>query len=296
MVYVLENPTDEEIKRGHAQWGFNGQKVPFRHNGINLEAYKNVDAMDNSYISAHVRDRKPHLFLQRIMPRTVEDASKILFNLIPIDAVDYWAIIDPLRGTSASMIVGLRHQVSVNSLDGNILYEMVRVPEDDAAEFNHLPYQTPPNFLMEGEAKNLARPARNPVRGWNTRPTPVSSMTDNEDILKRLAEVERGLAEQQSQTLVVRSAISNQQTAMTQESALRQHLQSAYHAIKSKFDQVEERQLAMETKTSQEFLQLQRQMSECQGFGPLLHVILGEIQGLKKQRNDRQDMDTENEL
>jgi hypothetical protein len=111
-------------------------------------------------------------------------------------------------------------------------------------------------------------------------------MTDNEDILRRIVALENGLAEQQSQTIVVRST-------MTQETALRQHLQSAYQVIKTKFDQVEQRQQALETKAGMEFSQLQQQLNESQN---LLHAILGEIQGSKKKRNDRREENDNYEL
>jgi len=288
VVYVLENATDGEIKRGHDLMGFTGPRLPFRHCGIKLEAYKSVEATDHAHISSHIKERKPHLLFQRLMPRTVNDTLKILFNLIPVEAIEYWAIIDPLRGTTASVIVGLRHQVTAESLDGNLLYELVRTPEDDVSEFSNLPHQAPPEFLYGDDHRNPVRTTRNPGRGWQPPATPasVSSMTDNEDILRRIVALENGLAEQQSQTIVVRST-------MTQETALRQHLQSAYQVIKTKFDQVEQRQQALETKAGMEFSQLQQQLNESQN---LLHAILGEIQGSKKKRNDRREENDNYEL
>jgi hypothetical protein len=302
VVYTLGNATDAEIKRGHDLMGFNGPRIQFNHHGIKLEAYKSVEATDNAFISPHIKERKPHLLLQRLMPRTVDETVRLLFHLIPVEAIDYWAIIDPLRGATASMIVGLRHQIDSTSLDGNILYEMVRTPEDDVSEFHHLPHQVPPEFLYgsEASAKSVRNPSRgsvNPGRGWGPPNVTVSSMTDNEDLTRRiealekgLAEQQKGLAEQQSQTMVVRSTVS-------QESALRQQLQTAYQAIRTKFDQVEQRQQTLETKASQEFSMLQRQLAESQGaLQGVLHSILGEIQGMKKQSNDRLDMSADNEL
>jgi hypothetical protein len=80
-------------------------------------------------------------------------------------------------------------------------------------------------------------------------------------------------------------------STVTQETVLRQQLQSAFHAIKSKFDQVEDRQQALEAKAGQEFSMLQRQMAESQA---VLHAILGELK--KQQRNDRQSEDADYEL
>jgi len=290
VVYVLENASDMEVKKGHDLMGFTGPRFPFNHNGIRLEAYKNVEATDHAFLSVHVKERKPHLMLQSLMPRTVDDILRLLFILIPAEAIDYWAIIDPLRGSTASMIVGLRHQISTAVLDNNILYEMVRIPEDDVTEFQHLPHQAPPDFLYGAEARPNLRPPRNTGRAWSHPAATASSMTDNEDIIRRITALESGLAEQQSQTMVVRSN-------MSQETVLRQQLQTAYHAIKTKFDQIEERQQALETKAGNEFLMLQKQMAESQGFLiAMLGDIKGDILGLKTQRNDRRNLDPDNEL
>ena len=64
-------------------------------------------------------------------------------------------------------------------------------------------------------------------------------MTDVEDLARRVAMVERGLAEQATQTLAV-------QTRVNQETELRQTLQKASVAIAGKFQQLEQQQTDMD--------------------------------------------------
>ena len=149
VVYVMRNPSDAEVRRGHDVMGFDGTRMDFRHRGIVLDAYKSLEATDAVFISPVVRREKPHLVFQNVRWSNYETMVSRLLQLVDINNVDYWVVATTTTGERIETALGLVNGVEPRTLPAELLREFVELKPGSVRVGTHLPFQTPPQFLMK---------------------------------------------------------------------------------------------------------------------------------------------------
>jgi hypothetical protein len=150
VVYLMREPTDAEVKRGHDVMGFEygEQRMDFRHKGVVLDAYKTLGATDNAYISAAIREEKPHLVFKYVRWTNYEAMIARLLQLVDINLVDYWFVATTLKGEHLETVVGLTTTVEPRMLPAELLREFVDLRDGAIRLVMRLPYQSTPQFLI----------------------------------------------------------------------------------------------------------------------------------------------------
>jgi hypothetical protein len=268
VVYVMWAPTDMEVKRGHDVMGFEhgAQRMDFRHKGVVLDAYKTLGATDNAYISAAIREEKPHLVFKFVRWTNYEAMIARLLQLVDINVVDYWFVATTLKGEHLETVVGLSTTVEPRTLPVELLREFVELRDGAIRLVMRLPYQSTPSFLIrlverQGAQKmgppqprpsvprfNPPRPAAavytpsnisegqrvTPRQAWQSsgRATP-SDITTVTTLGSKVTELETTIvaAVKESASMVV--AIRNQ---LQEEKQGRERLENKYHELQEEME------------------------------------------------------------
>jgi hypothetical protein len=155
VVYLMRNPTDEEVRRGHELMGFRGPRKDFRHRGVVLDAYKTLAGTDSVPMSPAIRAEKPHLAFRYIRWINYETVVSRILQMIDINLVDYWYVATKASGQHIETVVGLTTVLEPRNLPMGLLREFVDMQPGAVRVCMRLPFQAPPPFLF-----------REPGPGW----------------------------------------------------------------------------------------------------------------------------------